>query len=287
MIRIFALFFALCLPVLATDLAVNSSAIQDTDHAIRITEIGQKKNRAVDEIESRSSSFGNFAAEFDVKYNTLEKGQPKEYLLSGQVLGFKEGFIKVAIAYGPIEIITFGLSPKEVVFKLARDNEAYVGTLKEAQGGKKICKILSSDLCGLQMFFPEAWDPNANCRFSRQEGGKNVIYVCSKDGQSIRPIKKVCLKLEKGQSVIEKIVRYDDQGNVSGIISYSDYKPMTIDGKEYLLPSVVSLKVDENDHFVFTLKENRVRFNKPGAKPSDTRVIPSESNSVLKFSDMR
>jgi hypothetical protein len=137
------------------------------------------------------------------------------------------------------------------------------------------------------MFFPEAWDPNANCRFFRQEGGKNVIYVCFKDGQSIRPIKKVCLKLEKGQSVIEKIVRYDDQGNVSGIISYFDYKPMTIDGKEYLLPSVLSLKVDENDHFVFTLKENRVRFNKSGAKPSDTRVIPSESNSVLKFSDMR
>jgi len=62
---------------------------------------------------------------------------------------------------------------------------------------------------------------------------------------------------------------------------------MNIDGKNYLLPSVVSLKVDENDHFVFTLKENKVRFNKPGAKPSDTRVMPSESNDVRKFSQMR
>jgi len=257
------------------------------DRTIHVTEKAPKRNHLVDKIESRSSSFDNFVAEFDVKFNTMEKGQPKEYVLTGQAQGFKQGFIKVAISYGPIEIITFGLSPKDVVFKLARDNEAYVGTLQEAQEGKKICKILSSDLCGLQMFFPEAWDPKANCRFARLENGKNVIYVCSRDDSGVKPIKKVCLKSENGESIIEKIIRYDNQGNVAGIISYSGYQPMTIDGKNYLLPSVLSLRVDENDHFVFTLKENRVRFNKPGAKPSDTRVMPSESNDVRKFSEMR
>jgi len=288
MSRIFTLFFILCSSSFALDVAtVGSSGGVDVDRTIRVTEKAPKRKDLVDEIESRSSSFENFTAEFDVKFDTLEKGQPKEYLLSGQAQGFKQGFIKVAISYGPIEIITFGLSPKDVVFKLSRDNEAYVGTLQEAQEGKKICKILSSDLCGLQMFFPEAWDPKANCRYVRYENGRNVIYVCFKDGQTVRPIKKVCLKFENGQRVIEKIVRYDDYGNVSGIISYSNYKSITIDGKECLLPSVLSLKVDENDHFVFTLKENRVRFNKPGAKPSDTRVIPSESNDVKKFSEMR
>jgi hypothetical protein len=292
MCRIFAFFFILSSSVFTADVVTDlasagpSSGI-DTDRVIKVSGKEQKRHYLVEEVESRSSSFENFVAEFDVKFNTIEKGQPKEYMFTGQAQGFKQGFIKVAISYGPIEIITFGLSPKDVVFKLARDNEAYVGTLQEAQDGKKICKILSSDLCGLQMFFPEVWDPKANCRFARYESGKNVIYVCSRNGSGVKPVKKVCLKFEKGETVIEKIVRYDDQGNVAGIISYSGYQPMTIDGKNYLLPSVLSLKVDENDHFVFTLKENRVRFNKPGAKPSDTRVIPSESNSVLKFSDMR
>jgi len=288
MCRIFALFFTLCSSVFAMDVAtINTSSGVDVDRAVHVTETGQKRNHLVDQIESRSSSFDNFNAEFDVKLNTLEAGKPKEFQLSGQAQGFKEGFIKVAISYGPMEIMTFGLSPKDVVFKLSRENQAYVGTLQEAQEGKRICKILSSDLCGLQMFFPEAWDPKANCRFTRCENGKNVIYVCSKDEKSIRPIKKVCLKFENGESVIEKIVRYDDYGNVSGVISYSGYKPMTIDGKNYLLPSILSLQVDENDHFVFTLKENRVRFNKPGAKPSDTRVFPAEGQDVLPFSHMR
>lgn len=285
MSRIFTFFFILCSSSFALDVAAVSGV--NMDRAIHVAEKAPKTNYLVDEIESRSSSIDNFVAEFDVKFNTLEKGMPKEYMLTGQAQGFKQGFIKVAISYGPIEIITFGLSPKDVVFKLSRDNEAYVGTLQEAQDGKKICKILSSDLCGLQMFFPEAWDPKANCRFSRQENGENVIYVCFRDESGIKPIKKVCLKFKNGESTIEKIVRYDNHGNVAGIISYSGYQPMNIDGKNYLLPSVVSLKVDENDHFVFTLKENEVRFNKPGAKPSDTRVMPSESNDVRKFSQMR
>lgn len=234
-------------------------------------------------IEAQQEAIQNFKMKCDVDFYSEKNGTPEKVALSGEVIGYQEGWFKASICYGIIDVIDFGLSSvKNVVLKMSRDSISYVGTLEEAKNGAKMARILSTDVSGIKMLFPEMWDEKANCRFFRVENGRKVVYVCFRENNFIQPIKKICFSVEKNREVITKIIRYENK-EVFSIVEYSDYRDFPVEGSTVFIPSNVVLNINAKTKLVFAVKS--LEINRTN-KPSETRVWAPEAHQIRKFSQM-
>jgi len=186
---------------------------------------------------------------------------------------------RIRINYAEIaQVIDYSVTGEKATIFLPRKDVVFTGSKVDVCKLKSWFSLLTSELCGYSLMFPNAWDANATQRRYIRE--KNTMVVINTTGDIVKVLKKVVFgRTTDGKIIITNIYKYDENGDLTGIISFDNYK--TINGQ--LIPHQVSFSVTEDAKITFNFSEvlmdqqyNETIFNitiPPEAKTLDIQEL--------------
>lgn len=229
---------------------------------------------------------GKTTTSCQAKFSVSIKSSGKEYTLDGDFTGLADGRTRMRITYGSLAtIIDIGISSKGSHVMFPRKSIIFNGTPEEAKDSCKEVGIIVSEMGGLRLLFPDAWDEGATGRRICKSGGRSIIHVYKKTGNSIKVTKKVILGMvEIGgvkEMAIAKVCKYDEDEKLASIVTYDAY---TRRGG-ILCPSKVAVQFNESLQFSFAITE--MDMNKEVKDDKFVFVQPEGQNlSKYPMSDM-
>jgi hypothetical protein len=238
---------------------VQTSVVQTSIQQTKITD-------EIADLESRVSGISSILVKGTVNINNTIKGKG---LTLNAVLFTTGDKTRIRIDFAGAPIIDYVLRDDLVTIYLPHKDVVFSGTRDETTKLKSWFSLLVSELSGFSMAFPEAWAEHATQRRFMREKNSMVIFNIQND--LVKILKKVTFTKASRDLIIGNVYKYDDNGDLSGVIMFDTYK--TIDGK--LLPHKVSFAVNEENTIQFGFTE--VEFDQPASDTIFQIRIPTET----------
>ncbi len=268
--RMLLAIMALPYVVIAQDIAMTNNSVMPSTIPGKIVETDVA---AVAALENRDVGISSIL----IKGLVTIKTNGKETILNAAV--FTDNIsTRVRIEFGNILIIDYVKKEKEVSLYLPRKDVMFKGTSEEVTKLKSWLSLLTSELSGYSLVYPNAWDANAAQRRYIREKSTMVIFSLKEDIVNVH--KKVTFQKDKSNLIIENVYKYDEEGELCGLITFDNYK--TIEGS--LVPHKVSFAVSEDTTVIFNFQE--ISFNQ-SASPTVFEIRPAAETPLknLGFSD--
>jgi len=238
---------------------VQTSVVQTSIQQTKITD-------EIADLESRVSGVSSILVKGTVNINNTIKGKG---LTLNAVLFTTGDKTRIRIDFAGAPIIDYVLRDDLVTIYLPHKDVVFSGTREETTKLKSWFSLLASELSGFSMAFPDAWAEHATQRRFMREKNSMVIFNIQND--LVKILKKVTFTKASRDLIIGNVYKYDDNGDLSGVIMFDAYK--TIDGK--LLPHKVSFAVNEENTIQFGFTE--VEFDQPASDTIFQIRIPTET----------
>jgi len=248
---------------IAQEVVAMNSMVQTS--VVQTTPFKTVENEIVD-LESRHSSITSILVKGTVNINSTTKGKG---LTLNAVLFTTGDKTRIRIDFAGAPIIDYVLRDDLVTIYLPHKDVVFSGTREETTKLKSWFSLLASELSGFSMAFPDAWAEHATQRRFMREKNSMVIFNIQND--LVKILKKVTFTKASRDLIIGNVYKYDDNGDLSGVIMFDAYK--TIDGK--LLPHKVSFAVNEENTIQFGFTE--VEFDQPASDTIFQIRIPTET----------
>ena len=253
-------YLSIAQEVVAMNNMVQTSVVQTS------VPIQAKITDEVMDLESRHSGVTSILVKGTVNINSAVKGKG---LTLNAVLFTTGDKTRIRIDFAGAPIIDYVFDGNLVTIYLPHKDVVFSGTKEEVIKLKSWFSLLASELSGFSMAFPDAWAEHATQRRFMRE--KNSMVVLNVEGDIVKVLKKVAFTKSNHDLVIGNIYKYDDNGDLSGIIMFDAYKEV---GNK-LLPHKVSFAVNEENTIQFAFSE--VEFDQPTNGTIFQIRIPTET----------
>jgi hypothetical protein len=227
---------------IAQDIQVAMSNIQTVAPSQPIT---KPIEHEVTELETRHNNVSSILVKGKVAINTKE-GKGMELNAALFTTGTQT---RIRIEFAGTVITDYVLDDTKATIFLPHKNVAFLGEKTEVIKLQSWFSLLTSELCGFSMAFPEAWDTEATQR--RYMKDKNTMIVFRMNGDVVQVLKKVVFAKKGSDLVVSNIYKYNKEGELSGVISFDDYKTVS----DKLIPHKISFAVNEDATIVFNFQE--------------------------------
>jgi len=225
----------------------------------------RKVEDEVAELETRHTSLASILIRGTVSINSVTKG--KGLALNAALFTTGEQ-TRIRIDYGGAPIIDYMLDRKNVTIFLPHKEVVFSGTKEEVIKLKSWFSLLTSELSGLSIAFPTAWDEYASQRRFIRE--KNSMVIFKVDNDMVKVLKKVNFTKSNQDLVISNVYKYDTNGDLAGMITFDNYKMI----ESRLLPHKVVFAVNEETTIHFEFSE--VQFDQAASSSVFKLTIPTE-----------
>jgi hypothetical protein len=254
------------LPYLSIAQEVAMNSIVQTSVVQTATPPTRKVEEEVAELETRHVSLTSILVKGTVRINSATKG--KGLALNAALFTTGEQ-TRIRIDYGGASIIDYVLDGNNVIISLPYKDVAFSGTKEEVIKLKSWFSLLTSELSGLSVAFPTAWDEHASQRRFMKE--KNSMIVFNVEDDVVKVLKKVVFAKLNKDLVISNVYKYDANGDLAGVITFDNYK--AVEGR--LLPHKIAFAVNEETTIQFEFGE--VQFDQAANSNVFKLTIPTET----------
>ena len=241
MITRILLIAAVGFPCIAQDISMNS--LQTSSMPVQTVVIKPIEQQIID-LESRNNNLSSFAVKGSVTINN--KG--KDTTLNAVVITTNDK-TRIRISYGELLIVDYMVCGNNVEIYLPMKSVVFKGLRDDLIKLDSWFALLTSELCGYSLAFPSAWDANATQRRYIRE--KSTMVILASDSDVIKALKKVTFDKYDNEMVISNVYKYNNDGELKGMISFSDYKII----KDKLIPHKVLFSVSADTKITFNFNE--------------------------------
>jgi hypothetical protein len=171
------------------------------------------------------------------------------------------------------QIVDYSIEDDKATIYLPRKNVVFSGSKEKLCEMKSWFALLASELCGYSLMFPKAWDTNGTQRRYIRE--KSTMLVLDTSSEIIKVLKKIVFdRTTNGELIINNVYKYNDSGELCGIISFGNFKRF----KGKLIPHEVSFSVNNKTKVTFTFTE--MWINEPLRDNIFQINIPEETKTL-------
>jgi hypothetical protein len=240
----------------------NIQAITPTKQEVKSIE------HEITELETRNNNISSILVRGKALINTKE-GKGMELNASLFTTGTQT---RIRIDYAGAVITDYVLDNTKTTIFLPHKNVVFLGEKTEIIKLQSWFSLLTAELCGFSMAFPEAWDTQATQR--RYMKDKNTMIIFRMNGDVVQILKKVVLARKGTDLVISNIYKYDKEGNLAGMISFEDYKMVS----DKPIPHKISFAVNEDTSIMFNFQE--INLNESKSEGIFQIQIPTEAKKM-------
>ena len=230
------------LPCIAQDVSMNniSSAIPTQTIKPRTVE------DEIFDLETRHNGISSIAVKGNVVINS--KGKDTTLNAVAVTTGDKT---RIRISFGEMmQIIDYSIREDRAKIYLPRKDVIFQGTKQDVMSLDSWFALLTSELCGHSLAFPNAWDANATQRRYIREKSTMVVFTMS-DDNTVKILKKIVFQHHNSDMVISNVYKYNNNGDLIGIINFNDYKKVN----DKLIPHKISFAVNSDTQITFNFSE--------------------------------